>query len=812
MSEEKEKIILEQNNFQKTNEQQQLEKFDKNSLINIQKREKKQSFIKKSFIFIFGFLLPSIALITELTSRMCAGAFFDPLPTNYHALLISLVPITSILYLYFLSEKNNKAINLLNGITLSVSGFYSIIFLPIVPLGIIAILFMGIGFLPLAPLMSLIVSFIILKSLIKNYRNNIKYSILGIILGLFFIISLELPVTLTRYAMELSSSENKDTKLQGINLLRKYGNNDIMLRYCYGIRGKSPDLISFFIEQKSTMTLEKAQDIYYKATGKTYNSQEIPENLRERFQLTDDFVFDQNLAGENVGGKLKSLSLNNSRLDGIFDQKSGMAYTEWTMSFKNSASWEQEARMQIKLAPKSTVSRLTLWVNGVPQEAAFAGKEEVKRAYQSVVARKRDPVLVTSNGLDRVLVQCYPVPPNNKGEMKIKLGITSPMNFSSKKESNFVFPQIIERNFNLDKGFKHNIWYDSKNYISLQDSNLKTNFLNNIYTIKGEISNKDIEKFPYSIKINRKDEIKDSWVIDSTNSKYIIKQTIHEIKNKKIKKLSFIIDGSLETNKYLEEISNILKNIPESINTNILIASDEIISIDGRNNIEKSENLLNNKFIGGNDNSEALIKSLDNNDSEIIWLHGVQPEANYFGNSKVDNLFYTLKRLNKRINEIQFGIGSNVITSNLESYKYFNQIPITGNFSQSLGSFIKSLVLDTNRLEFKRNNVLKTNESNENQASMHLEKIWANERVLNLLDNNNMKDSIKTASKYHIVTPVSGAVVLENKQQYIDNNIKPVKNSEVPIIPEPEEWLLIIVVSLFIIYSVFNRKNVWKNA
>ena len=42
-------------------------------------------------------------------------------------------------------------------------------------------------------------------------------------------------------------------------------------------------------------------------------------------------------------------------------------------------------------------------------------------------------------------------------------------------------------------------------------------------------------------------------------------------------------------------------------------------------------------------------------------------------------------------------------------------------------------------------------------------------------------------------TPVSGAVVLETKQQYDEAGLQPVPPGSVPTVPEPETWLLIIV-------------------
>ena len=127
-----------------------------------------------------------------------------------------------------------------------------------------------------------------------------------------------------------------------------------------------------------------------------------------------------------MAAKLRGLTLEQSRLDGKVEARSGAAYQEWTLVFRNAAQTAREARAQILLPPGGVVSRLPLWINGEEREAAFGGRSEVRAAYQQVVARRRDPVLVSYAGPDRVLMQCYPVPANG-GTMKVRLGITQPL-------------------------------------------------------------------------------------------------------------------------------------------------------------------------------------------------------------------------------------------------------------------------------------------------------------------------------------------------------------------------------------------------
>jgi hypothetical protein len=91
-----------------------------------------------------------------------------------------------------------------------------------------------------------------------------------------------------------------------------------------------------------------------------------------------------------------------------------------------------------------------LWVNGEEREAAFAGRSQTREAYQKVaIQQRRDPVLVTTAGPDRVQMQCFPVPPNG-GLMKIRIGITAPKHVPVFRKE--VYISIKEEQMSEDQG------------------------------------------------------------------------------------------------------------------------------------------------------------------------------------------------------------------------------------------------------------------------------------------------------------------------------------------------------------------------
>src|SRR5438093_6712458 len=47
-------------------------------------------------VILFGVFLPLGTLFAELATHMCAGTFFDPIPTWWHVALVALVPVANL--------------------------------------------------------------------------------------------------------------------------------------------------------------------------------------------------------------------------------------------------------------------------------------------------------------------------------------------------------------------------------------------------------------------------------------------------------------------------------------------------------------------------------------------------------------------------------------------------------------------------------------------------------------------------------------------------------------------------------------------
>jgi hypothetical protein len=83
------------------------------------------------------------------------------------------------------------------------------------------------------------------------------------------------------------------------------------------------------------------------------------------------------------------------------------------------------------------------------------------------------------------------------------------------------------------------------------------------------------------------------------------------------------------------------------------------------------------------------------------------------------------------------------------------------------------------------------------RTSDHLARLWAHGRVLELAASGEPKSREQAqalAARYRLVTPVTGAVVLETAEQYEEAGLKMAQagqNPSIPTVPEPETWVLI---------------------
>lgn len=159
----------------------------------------------------------------------------------------------------------------------------------------------------------------------------------------------------------------------------------------------------------------------------------------------------------------------------------------WTVVLKNKNNTDKEAAITIDLPKNSALSRATLWINGKAQEAAFSSNAQVQNAYDSIVVRHRDPLLVTQLGPNKIKVLAAPVTANG-GEMQFRLGITVPAEIGNDGRHFVRMPHITESNLQFDS--KQDIHLTSETRLA----GLGNTERSGIYTLRANIPNNEMEQ------------------------------------------------------------------------------------------------------------------------------------------------------------------------------------------------------------------------------------------------------------------------------------------------------------------------------
>ncbi len=756
-------------------------------------------------LLFFGVILPLATLAIELATHICAGTFFDPIPTWIHVLLVASVPAANGVAWWLLWQDGRipRWLWLANGVAVGSALFFALLYLPMSPFAVVGILFMGFGLLPLAPVLSLVAALRLRRHLRRRQAEHNAHLPRGWwwafglpLLGLALFAAIG---PLTRHWIEMAGSESPETSLRAIRWLRRVGSEQVMLKECYGRVNRLNQ--EFFNSRRTDPAL--AQRVFYRVTGRAFNAVPPPLSKYQRGaqDLFNEFEFDGALGGDAVAGQVKGLSLQQSRMDGLCHAAEGWGYLEWTMEFRNDHPQRQrEARAQVQLPPGAVVSRLTLWVNGEPREAAFAGRGEVREAYQQVAVRQqRDPVLVTTSGPDRVLVQCFPIPTQG-GTMKIRLGITMPLLIEETNTTVLKLPQIIERNFRVSESLEHNFWLESQtpaqaNFARLTFDGAGTSGAKGV---RGQIPDAALHSDQAVLRFSAAPRSQPVRALDAKSGDgRVITQMLTPVAPKLPSRIAIVLDGSEDMTAAFPRIARALDGVPP-VELSIWLARDGVEQIfDSQWMRSPSSTVASLHGVGGQDDLPALLQAWEwataKPGSVVLWIHGPQPVL-------LGNIEALQQRLDWKtgaeapvIIDAAVRAGPNRITETLAGNLALVALPRTGSIGRDLERLLAGWVGRAPQFAFTRTAQPPKPGGDEPKGSQHIVRLWAAEQVKELLRARRTAEAVALAGQQQLVTAVSGAVVLETRQQYAATGLTPADPLSVPTVPEPGTRALIVL-------------------
>jgi hypothetical protein len=139
-------------------------------------------------------------------------------------------------------------------------------------------------------------------------------------------------------------------------------------------------------------------------------------------------------------------------------------------------------------------------------------------------------------------------------------------------------------------------------------------------------------------------------------------------------------------------------------------------------------------------------------------------------------------------------------------------VPASGDVEADLTGLVHELYARTPQWRIRRDPA-PVGVSQATNRSGHIARLWAHDRILALAVSNDAearREALPLAAAYRLVTPVSGAVVLETDADYTANNLSPPDGSQIPTVPEPSTWAMLFIACAFLAFMAWRNRRLFR--
>ena len=484
-----------------------------------------------------------------------------------------------------------------------------------------------------------------------------------------------------------------------------------------------------------------------------------------------------------------------------------LSYTEKVFKIHNSKTtrWgsTQEALYTFYLPEGSVVTSAALWVNGVEEPAYLTTKGKADSAYTTIVGReRRDPLLLHWKEGNRITVRVFPCTPDE--DRMFKIGVTSPL----KLRDNQLHYENIDFKGPYWKGAKESIHIVTEGELNGFSAPHSFQQEGMTYKYKGKY------KSDWSLTFDASPLSTD--VFSFNERAFQLQQRPNDLVPFSAKRAYLDINAGWKKQE-LEEVWQTMNSKME-------------LWVYSNNRFEQLTE----------SNRKALFKDLKKKNFTLFPFYKMKNDASTFVITKYNQLTPTLNDLKKtgfseatseffKMNTTPirvYNLGERIspymrtlsefrsiqleptsltdIISNTKNNQFYKQLENESTIVNRYGDFlIKEVPYDA---------------SKSSTAPDHLMRLFTYNNVLKSVGKNHFhlksleNELITEAQEAHVVTPISSLLVLETQADYDRFDIKKSKNSldnasisNSGSVPEPHEWILILLVAMLTLYFYLKK-------
>lgn len=171
----------------------------------------------------------------------------------------------------------------------------------------------------------------------------------------------------------------------------------------------------------------------------------------------------------------------------------------------------------------------------------------------------------------------------------------------------------------------------------------------------------------------------------------------------------------------------------------------------------------------------------------VVWIHQPQPVLL----SSESGLRQRIERTTTpmRLFELQTRNGPDRIIEKLDGLAAVEHLVRSGSLRSDFEKLLAQWAGKKAEFQFVREKA--TEPAMGTRGGKHIERLWARDESLRRASHRQRDEAVKLAARNQLVTPLTGAGVLETKEQYDQHGLKPADAMTVPAVPEPTALSLV---------------------